>query len=119
MVDLMLIPAPVSTPFVFVLPRLPWILYHQARVFRQRALRLVGILLLVVLANCYLAPGAPLPRSRVPSRNVPLLSLSPDVHSLPALKSTDWPTYHHDNARTGYLAHEPDPQRLIPAWTTQ
>ncbi len=112
MFDLMPIPAPVSTPVVFVLPRLPWILSHQARVFRQRALRLLGILLLAVLANCYLAPGAPLPRSSVPSRKVPLFSFSPDVHSLPALKSTDWPTYHHDNARTGYQPHEPDPTRL-------
>ncbi len=117
MFDLMPIPAPVSTPVVFVLPRLPWILSHQARVFRQRALRLLGILLLAVLANCYLAPGAPLPRSSVPSRKVPLFSFSPDVHSLPALKSTDWPTYHHDNARTGYLPNEPDPTRLSAAWT--
>jgi outer membrane protein assembly factor BamB len=35
------------------------------------------------------------------------------------LKSTDWPTYHHDNARTGYLANEPDPKRLIHAWTAK
>jgi outer membrane protein assembly factor BamB len=52
-----------------------------------------------------------------------LLSFSPDASSLPALQgseqSTDWPTYHHDNARTGYLANEPDPQRLIHAWTAQ
>src|SRR5260370_39528688 len=104
MFDLMLIPAPVSTPFVFVLPRPPWILYHKARVFRQRALRLLGILLLAVLASIYLAPGAPLPRSRVPSRKVPLSSLSPDVQSLPALKSTAWPTYHNENARTACMA---------------
>jgi outer membrane protein assembly factor BamB len=35
------------------------------------------------------------------------------------LKSTDWPTYHHDNARTGYLANEPDPKRLVHAWTAK
>jgi PQQ-like domain len=119
MFDLMLIPAPVRTPVDFVPTRLPWIIHHQARVLRQRALRLLGILVLAVLANCYLAPGAPLPRSRVPSRKVPLVSLSPDTRSPPALKSTDWPTYHHDNARTGYLPHEPDPKRLLAAWTTQ
>jgi len=117
--DLMLIPALVSTPFVFVLTRLPWIIHHQARVFRQRVLRLLGILLLAMLASIYIAPGAPLPRSRVPSRKAPLLSLSPDALSLPALKSTDWPTYHHDNARTGYLANELDPKRLIAAWTAK
>ncbi len=123
MFDLMLIPALVSTSVVFVLTRLLWIIHHQATIFRQRALRLVGILLLAVLASCYLAPGAPLPRSRVPSRKVALLSFSPDASSLPALQSseqsTDWPTYHHDNVRTGYLAHEPDPKRLVHAWTAQ
>lgn len=123
MFDLIVIPAPVSTSVVFVLTRLPWIIHRQARVFRLRALRLVGILLLAVPASCYLAQSAPLPHSRGPSRRVPLLSFSPDVSSLPALQgseqSTDWPTYHHDNARTGYLAHEPDPQRLIHAWTAQ
>src|SRR5260221_13678309 len=103
----MLIPALVSTPVDFVPTRLPWIIHHQARVFRQSAPRLVGILLLAVLASSYIAPGAPLPRSREPSRIVPLFSFSPDVLSLPALKSTDWPTYHHDNARTSYLPNEP------------
>src|SRR6266566_3288053 len=93
--DLMLIPALVSTPFVFVLTRLPWILHRQASVFRQRAPRLVGILVLAVLASCYLARGVPLPRSRVLSGKVPLLSFSPDTLSptIPALKSSDWPTY--------------------------
>jgi outer membrane protein assembly factor BamB len=121
--DLILIPAPVSTSVIFVLTRLPWIIHQQARVFRLRALRLVGILLLAVPASCYLAQSAPLPRSTGPSRRVPLLSFSPDASSLPALQgseqSTDWPTYHHDNARTGYLAHEPDPQGLVHAWTAQ
>ncbi len=123
MFDLILIPAPVSTSVVFVLTRLPWIIHQQARAFRQRALRLVGILLLAVLASCYLAQSAPLPRSRAPSRKVALLSFSPDAPSLPALQSseqsTDWPTYHHDNARTGYLPHESDPKRLVHAWTAQ
>jgi len=117
--DLLLIPALMRTPVVFVPTRLLWILHHRARVFRQRALKLVGILLLAVLASCYIAPGTRLPRSRVPPRIVPLLSFSPDTLSLPALKSSDWPTYHHDNARTGYLPNEPDPKRLIAAWTAK
>ncbi len=121
MFDLVLIPTLVSTPFVFVLTRLPWIIHHQASVFRQRAPRLVGILLLAVLASCYIALGTPLSRSRVPSEKVPLLSFSPDTLSptIPALKSSDWPTYHHDNARTGYLPNEPDPKRLVAAWTAK
>ncbi len=121
MFDLMLIPALVSTSTVFALTRPPWIIYQQARVFRKKALRLLGILLLVALASCYLAQSTPPPHSRVPSRRVFLLSFSPDVSSRPAVqgseRSTDWPTYHHDNARTGYLAHELDPKRLLPAWT--
>jgi len=36
-----------------------------------------------------------------------------------ALQNSDWPTYHHDNARTGYLPDEPDPGQLKPAWTAK
>ena len=46
-----------------------------------------------------------------------MLSFSPNMSLRPAVQNADWPTYHHDNARTGYLAHEPDPKRLLPAWT--
>jgi outer membrane protein assembly factor BamB len=52
-----------------------------------------------------------------------LLSFSPDAPSLPAFQSSEqssnWPTYHHDNARTGYLANVPDPKRLVHAWTAK
>jgi outer membrane protein assembly factor BamB len=119
--DLMLLTTLVSTSTVLVLTRQPWIIHQQARAFRKKALRLVGILLLVGLASCYLAQSTPPSRSRVPSRKVFLLSFSPDMSSHLAVQSSeqssDWPTYHHDNARTGYLAHEPDPKRLLPAWT--
>jgi outer membrane protein assembly factor BamB len=121
--DLTLIPERMRMPSVFVLIWPPWITHQQARVFRQRALRLPGILLLAVLASYYLAQGNQLSHSRMPSRRVALLSFSPDAPSLPALQSSeqssDWPTYHHDNARTGYLANEPDPQRLVHAWTAK
>ena len=33
--------------------------------------------------------------------------------------STDWPTYHRDNQRTGYVANTPDPHNLTSAWSAQ
>ncbi len=121
MFDLILLTVLVSIPFVFVLTRPPRIISNQASFFRHRALRLAGILFLAVLASYYIAPGTPLPRSSAPRGNIPSLSLLPTALSPTptALKGTDWPTYHHDNARTGYLANEPDPKRLIPAWTAK
>ena len=63
MFDLILLTVLVSIPFVFVLTRLPWIIYNQASFFRHRALRLAGILFLAALASCYIAPGTPLPQA--------------------------------------------------------
>ena len=36
----------------------------------------------------------------------------------PATPGADWPTYHRDNARSGYLPDMPDPQQLTVAWNT-
>jgi outer membrane protein assembly factor BamB len=36
----------------------------------------------------------------------------------PDTADADWPTYHRDNARTGYLPDMPDPQQLKVAWNT-
>ena len=121
MLDFILFTVLVSIPFVFVLTRLPWVIYTRASFFRHRAPRLAGILFLAALVSCSNAPGRALPRSNAPQGNVPSLSLLPNALSPTptTLKSTDWPTYHHDNARTGYLANEPDPKRLIPAWTAK
>ncbi len=38
--------------------------------------------------------------------------------TVPASNDADWTTYHRDNARTGYVANMPDPQRLTSAWHT-
>jgi hypothetical protein len=32
--------------------------------------------------------------------------------------AAEWPTYHHDNTRTGYVPGLPDPQQLSRAWNT-
>jgi len=107
---LSVITVPVSRAFVTHLPRM---IPHQARFSRQRTYQIIGIVFLVVLVSCNTAQGASLPHKSMPRRYVPLSS------TIPALSSTDWPTYHHDNARTGYLANEPDPKQLISAWTTK
>lgn len=45
----------------------------------------------------------------------PVLTTNP----APTSDSSDWPTYHRDNLRTGYLPNIPDPQALAVAWTAQ
>src|SRR6516225_8501369 len=104
----------VGLPFVFVLAGLPWIHHDQASFLRQRAPRLLGILFLVALASCSPAihRGATTPgtqQEHVHPVTLPRNTLSPTP---PALQSSDWPTYHHDNSRTGYLPNEPDPHQL-------
>ncbi len=71
--------------------------------------------LLIVLVGCSNSsspPGAP-SVSSTPTTLPP----SATAITVPAQSSADWTTYHRDNARTGYLANEPDPQRLTPAWS--
>ena len=113
---LMLLTVLVGIPFVCVLIHRPEILYNWASLFRHRASMPVGILFLAALATCNSVPHTPLARSSPPKRNAPALYLLPAVA---ASKSDDWTTYHRDNARTGYLANEPDPRRLIHAWTAK
>src|SRR5689334_11839319 len=43
---------------------------------------------------------------------------SPAITSNSATPGADWPTYHRDNARSGYLSDMPDPQQLTVAWNT-
>ena len=110
---LSVITVPVSRTCVFVLTRLPRTVSQQAKFTRRRTYQLIGLVFLVVLVSCNSAQGASFPRRSVPRRHDPL---SPTI---PALSSTNWSTYHHDNARTGYLANEPDPKQLLPAWTAK
>ena len=73
------------------------------------------VALLVLLVGC----GNPSPSNAPPVLSTPLtLPPGATTPTVPAAKSSDWITYHHDNTRTGYLAGEPDPQRLIRAWNT-
>jgi len=48
---------------------------------------------------------------------IPGSSVTPTVSVTPtASKNANWTTYHYNNARTGYLANQPDPQQLTRAW---
>ncbi len=54
---------------------------------------------------------------------VPTVINPPSATTLPsstnaAGTSTNWPTYHRDNTRTGYLPDMPDPQQLTVTWNT-
>src|SRR5271165_1195449 len=42
-----------------------------------------------------------------------------DYTPLPVQQGGDWPTYHLNTQRTGYLADFPDPQHFTHAWTAQ
>jgi outer membrane protein assembly factor BamB len=78
----------------------------------------IGIFALVVaLAGC----SNPLSPSNTPPATITPLTLSPGVTTSPspAVSSADWTTYHRDNSRTGYVASEPDPQRLTRTWSTR
>ena len=102
------------------LTRPPWMHQDRASFFRHRAPRLLGILFLATLASCNptinLGPTPGKAREQVH----PVSATHPTPAPTPiALQSGDWPTYHHDNARTGYLPNEPDPKRLVDAWTTK
>jgi len=73
--------------------------------------------LLTALAGC----GNSSSHSGAPSASSTPLTLPPGAtaSSGPVSSSADWTTYHRDNARTGYLASLPDPDRLTHAWSTQ
>lgn len=72
--------------------------------------------LLLVLVGCS-NPSSPSPTS--PAVSTPrALTPGAETSRVPAVNSADWTTYHYDNSRTGYLASEPDLQRLTRAGST-
>jgi outer membrane protein assembly factor BamB len=76
---------------------------------RTRAV--VTAALLCVLAAC-VSPAAKVPVGPVP------LSLAPGSRHPAPLLPGDWPTYHHDTARTGTVAGLPGVRPLGRAWST-
>lgn len=86
----------------------------KASIHTRPTLWIGTVVLLVALVACGNS-SSPAP----PVLSTPLtLAPGTPTSTVPAANNTDWTTYHHDNARTGYLAGEPDPQRLVRAWST-
>lgn len=82
---------------------------------RQRALvSALNALVLVLLAAC--APGPLTPPTGTP---VESLTPSPNALSPAPLLPGDWPTYHHDAARTGAADGLPTVGALHTAWTAR
>ncbi len=80
----------------------------------KRLLPVSATLALLLLTACSSTSGSQ------PAQITPL-ALTPSPTSLVTTvqSATDWTTYHRDNARTGYLANVPDPQRLTSSWRTK
>ncbi|GAC1461445.1 MAG: hypothetical protein PVSMB2_23690 [Ktedonobacteraceae bacterium] len=74
------------------------------------------ILVLLLLSGC----GNPATSGSQPAQVTPL-ALTPGtiVTKTTSQGSADWPTYHRDNTRAGYLANMPDPQQLTSSWNTK
>lgn len=81
---------------------------------KRRRLTLLGIsFLLIILAGC----DNPFSQQAV---SITPLALSPGVTgTVSPVTSTDWTTYHANNARTGYIANAPDPGQLTRTWNMQ
>ncbi len=65
------------------------------------------------LAACDAGSAGPVPSEKVIASPPPSVSASPDT-----VAPTDWPTYHHDNARTGVAPEFPSVGTPTVAWTT-
>src|SRR5258708_15725337 len=83
--------------------------------------RVVACILLIALAGCGSStstsnpPAHPTPKPPI-ALTVPSIATTPTT---PVSNSTDWTTYHRDNARSGYLASASHPQRLTHLWSVQ
>ncbi|HKS44331.1 MAG TPA: PQQ-binding-like beta-propeller repeat protein [Amycolatopsis sp.] len=71
----------------------------------------VALVMLSVLTGCESAGESPVADPTPTTRDRPSAPV--------ALGTTDWPTYHHDNARTGVAAAVPPPGRLSQAWSAK
>src|SRR5947209_6181161 len=66
-----------------------------------------------MLAGC----NAPSSQGSKPPGNTTPLTLPPGKTStVPPVRSSDWTTYHGNNARTGSVENAPDPRQLTRAW---
>ncbi len=83
---------------------------HASPVGRVPVAIMAGLLLLPAACS---GPGA----RHAPPPPLSTLTASGPAPTGPAVTAGDWPTYHHDNARTGVAPGVPAPGRLATAWT--
>ncbi|MDQ2884488.1 MAG: PQQ-binding-like beta-propeller repeat protein [Chloroflexota bacterium] len=79
-----------------------------------------GCALLLVLSGCgdqaASSPAPVTPITLSPGAGSPTATTRSTTSSTPL---SDWTTYHHDNARTGYLPNGIDAQQMLQAWNTK
>ena len=82
-----------------------------------RPILLLGICaLLITLVGC--GAGSDAPPVQITTVTLPPTTANPTSTPTPA-NSTDWATYHQNNARTGSVANAPDPHQLTRAWSVK
>ncbi len=82
-----------------------------------RPILLLGICaLLITLVGC--GAGSDAPPVQITTVTLPPTTANPTSTPTPA-NSTDWTTYHQNNARTGSVANAPDPHQLTRAWSVK
>ena len=91
---------------------------------RTRLLMVVNgcilLLLLIALVGCGpFSSGLGAPATQITPLALPSRTTTPTTPTPPPTSSTDWTTYHRDNARTGYLANAPDAHQLTRDWNTR
>ncbi len=85
------------------------------RFTNTRGLLWMTLAALLVLADCSTGSTPTVP---VAIHTLSATNTTSPAASNSAAAGADWPTYHRDNARTGYLPDMPDPQQLTVAWNT-
>jgi outer membrane protein assembly factor BamB len=73
----------------------------------------MALAVLLILADC--SKGS---TPTVPTAINTLSATNPPASTNSAGAGADWPTYHGDNTRSGYLPDMPDPQQLTITWNT-
>src|SRR5450432_3755673 len=90
----------------------------ERRFFRPVWFGLCSLMLVLCACNSSVSAGSA-PTSTPSSPSSPSPTTSPfQPHSV-TLGPNDWPTYHHDMLRGGYIATMSDPHALSQAWKTQ
>ncbi len=82
----------------------------------RRVLLLGVCTLLITLVGCNIPSSQ---GSNPPVRTTPLTLLPATTSPTSPPSSSDWTTYHRNNARTGLVENAPDPHQLTRAWNVQ